>query len=437
MNRKILTTLVALLFSATILFANALGTLANSMNAGEWRELATTGLSQTFLETSGNNAANHSILQYAAKGMWDPATEQFFFLGSPHDNPYKFIIYSASNNTWRTGPLPNSCMNTGMYSGGCALHSYYYAAAVDNGKFYTYTGAAGGKIYSYDIAGNSWAAVSGNPIPLYGPTYGGCAYSPERQGFIYACGNVGVWFCSKATGTWSEVSLPSGMSWGYYQSFVHYNPVHHEILFGGGESGKQEVYKVSNSGTLAVTHLSSSPIPIGVGCGNVAIDPVTGKYIVCTGSQMSEFNSQTNQWATLSNLPPSEIRPEFIYEIANASVSNYGVIMYLTYSPAKVYLYKHSAGNAVEQLPMVQTGAAIHVDPNPVMTGGVVSIRASGALSKAEVYDLAGKLVFQSGSDAKTQGGIGWSTKNAPAGVYLVKAMVSGQTAVKRIVLTK
>jgi hypothetical protein len=79
------------------------------------------------------------------------------------------------------------------------------------------------------------------------------------------------------------------------------------------------------------------------------------------------------------------------------------------------------------------------VEPNPVGSGNSVTIRSSSALSKAEVYDLIGKLVFKANGEIyqTAQNSIVWNTKDAPAGVYVVKAMVNNQTAVKRIVLAK
>ena len=79
----------------------SLGTLAASLQAGKWAELPTNGLTPSLLE----NSPGFSIAVFADSGSWDPTTHQFFFAGSYHNAPNKFIIYRESDNTWRLGGL--------------------------------------------------------------------------------------------------------------------------------------------------------------------------------------------------------------------------------------------------------------------------------------------------------------------------------------------
>src|SRR5438552_18212931 len=84
---------------------SALGSLAASMQPGDWRQLSTNGFTQGLLEPCLDGA---NVFEYADNATWDPISRQWLFLGSTHGNCLlaKFIVYNDTNNTSRAEPLP-------------------------------------------------------------------------------------------------------------------------------------------------------------------------------------------------------------------------------------------------------------------------------------------------------------------------------------------
>ena len=72
-----------------------LGLLATTMKPGTWAELETSGYTDALLQAQG-----FTILDYADTAVWDPSSEQVFFVGQGHYSTLKFITYSAQANAW-------------------------------------------------------------------------------------------------------------------------------------------------------------------------------------------------------------------------------------------------------------------------------------------------------------------------------------------------
>jgi hypothetical protein len=423
--------LIIIIFITTIgVFPTVLGDLAASMKAGEWKELNTNGLSQEFLETY-KNMSNRSILQYAAKAQWEPSSKKFFFLGSGHSNAYKFVVYSDATNSWSTGPLPRSCMNYGHTNGGCDVHSYYNSSLDPVGGRFLYM--SGGQVYAYKVSSNSWSTItSQTPRDVL---YGGLAYFPETNLFLYTAGWRGTY--TSTGGSWTKMNVDLSV----ITNFAYYNPLHKMTLFGGGD-GNSRVWKIDT--TRKITQVSNSPAPIRVCSSVLTLDPVTKKYLVAyaTGG-FYEYDMAADKWSSLSSSVPSEVcssmKPDGCnWGVAAASVSTYGVNMFLLYNPAKVYIYKHSDASAVdaEGLANRGQGSVIHVQPSPYY-GGDLKIRLTGYSSKGtiQIIDMQGRSV-QSFDAGKR---ITWKRAKAlTPGVYIVKWMQgSRKIAARRMIVVR
>jgi len=312
---------------------------AEAMKPGEWKVLETKGMSREFLETRGYNAANVSILQYGNKAQWDPVFEKFFFLGSPHDNPFKFIIYDAGSNSWSSGPLPNACMDVGHYHGGCWVHSYYYSAIdPSKGKFYFYflNGIA-----EYDIAAQSWQQLPG-VIDNDLAKYGGLSFFPEKNEFVFVAGQYGLFRYDLALKQWRFVD---NFSMGDYHNISLYNPVKKLVLFGGGNNSRS-LFRASSPD--APVQLGDAPRDVVVCSSIVTLDPVSGHFLVCyDDGAFYDFDAVNDTWSILPGLP-SDLCNSIACNtgVIAAPIANYGVVMFVSYDPARVYLYKHAAGAA-------------------------------------------------------------------------------------------
>jgi hypothetical protein len=420
---KVKWTLFLLAVLTVISFATVMGDLAANMKAGDWKELSTTGLTRQFLETSGYNASNHSILQYAAKAQWDDKSGQFLFLGSPHDNPYKFIIYSEQTNAWRTGPLPKSCMNMGHNSGGCLVHSYYYSSKDPaKGLFFFWTVTS---VYAYNISNNSWTSVTPEITSKH---YGGLSYFPETNFFVVPQGWRGNQYYDIAAGKWSSL----GITLDSYHQFSLYNPVHKLVLFGGG-NGNTDVFKMDTSGS--VSRQSNAPNPIGTNNGTITVDPVSGMYLVIyQGSTVYEYDPVQDSWKRLSISPPSDFVNTYSpgKGYVAAPISAYGVIMFLLFSPPKVYLYKHAASSSILRNPHASPCPEITAYPNPFSSEMVISLENPGRHADISIFDITGKQVgcFKEIQNSE----IKWKSEGLTSGIYFIRAKI-GKRQLSRTVL--
>ncbi len=70
---------------------------------------------------------------------------------------------------------------------------------------------------------------------------------------------------------------------GPYHNLSSYNPVHHIMIFGGG-NGSQDLYRLDGDGTTA--RIADPPRTIGIGYDDVGnrsiltVDPASGDYLV-------------------------------------------------------------------------------------------------------------------------------------------------------------
>ena len=80
-----------------------------------------------------------------------------------------------------------------------------------------------------------------------------------------------------------------------------------------------------------------APFVIRISSTVTAIDPVSGDLLVISSEDKGKFHAldmKKNEWRQLPDAP--------ISEGASASIDIYGVTLYFSNRPTKVYLYKHA-----------------------------------------------------------------------------------------------
>jgi hypothetical protein len=210
--------------------AGAASTLTNSAKAwatNQWansqvRITAGTGLGQ--IRTVASNTA--TVLTVSAAWTTNPdATSQYslegnddfvYFLGN---NAVTMYRYSISGNTWTTlspGVARAGAPGAGM--GGSWVHSVSAAEwtaenAIQNGRYiYSMRGAAGALLDRYDIAANTWAAISYAPaVEVFGA---GTKYSYNKDRLYIQKDATGRWFyfdfAESAMQPWSTMTYTQG-----------------------------------------------------------------------------------------------------------------------------------------------------------------------------------------------------------------------------------
>lgn len=175
---------------ATNQWANSQLRITAGTGTGQIRTIASnTG---TVLTTSAAWTTNpDATSQYSIEGNDD----FIYFLGN---NAVTMYRYSVVGNTWSTlSPTVARAAAPGTGAGGSWVHSVSAADwtaenAIQNGRYiYSFRGGAGAQLDRYDIALNTWAAISYSP-----------AVETFTTGTKYAYNKDRLYLTKEATGRW-------------------------------------------------------------------------------------------------------------------------------------------------------------------------------------------------------------------------------------------
>ena len=351
----LLATLTSICGLASAQDGTAIGTLAESMQPGEWAELTTNNIGVLAAPGAGST---HSIQEYTTGGAWDPVNKVLYFIGSsdPHvaDDDGKFVTYTAATNTWTHLPDPSWFPGPGQVQ-----HSYdHHTFDPTRGTFY-YHPFQTRNIRALDIASGNWStAPTMNFESDWVVCCSGIEYFPERDSLIWnnldggGDGRSEILEWRIGANNWTVLSSTPSM--GNQHGFSTYNPIYGEIWMGGGipRGGRPNncsncTYKLDAAGN--VTELQQAPFDLaGIDKFSlITVDPVSGIYLIFTGpfhdtnpNQFWTYDIRNDSWARQdgSNVP---VFP--VWQSTVVSLPNYGVVMFPKYEAGSstVWLYKH------------------------------------------------------------------------------------------------
>ena len=161
--------------------------LATTIKPRSWGQL-NTGLTSEFLRTRPGGGGN-PLTQYANSAAWDPKTKQLLFIGAPHGEPQKFIIYKEEENFWREEKLFPCPLKD------CDTHGYDHSTIDFNNSHFYYRSQETKlirKTFRYDIASEQWDELPEIPLNLPAPSPKTTAmeYFPELGGLVVVAKNV-------------------------------------------------------------------------------------------------------------------------------------------------------------------------------------------------------------------------------------------------------
>jgi hypothetical protein len=323
----------------------SLGELAASLSPGSWGELEVDGAALgAYLESGGTSGK--SIFEYADKAVWDPIAYQLRFVGSPHYEAYKVLIYDDASGAFGEGPmLPGIPFDTVLVG-----HGYQHNAldpATGDSFYRPYNSA---DVYRYHAG--AWTALP--PIPGDSrQCCGGLEWFPERDGLLFVDGDWGVFFHDGEG--WSKLADTSvdeqpeltDRPMGDYSNVALYSPTAHAVIFGGG-GGSHLLYLYGADGQIRP--LAPAPIPIAVNETVTVVDPVSGNLLVLGADRsFREYDVLGEVWRALDGDAVPIFNGSYdppIFDIVGAPVSTYGVVVFLKYDfdRSKVFVYKHTGG---------------------------------------------------------------------------------------------
>lgn len=358
---KLLVAAALLSSSAAAFGQSALGSNATGMQPGEWRVLNRGGDASGYnfdllVSCAGSDCADN-ILNYAAKGLWNPNTREMHYLGQGHGGRlFKHISYSEATNRWALEAKPywDCSPSPTCYS---MVHGYEHST-IDPATGTIYARKFNStQMFKWVRSTKTWSELPTAPNPAVASAV---EWFPEMNGFLLVGGGQ-IHAFSEATRSWR--SLATDLPMGGYSNVATYNPVHKVAIVGGGD-GSRALYRVTASGS--VTRIADAPGGVGIYSGILTTDPVSGKVLLFTASgSVHEYDVPANRWSSLSSSIPlwAPDSNKIAYRVA-IPISTYGVIAFLTTywsdPTSQVYLYKHSPG----------TGAPVDTTP-PAPPAGV------------------------------------------------------------------
>lgn len=349
-------TLVALAFSAALFLprpaaATKLEDLVTNLSPGQWVKVDAVGMNDAFLKTGG---AGGNALGFSDSVKWDPATKQLFYIGMDHNevDGIRFITYRESDNTFEILPQPAFAASSGVN----AVHHEYDHTALDpyGRHFWFRFGFNSRTVYQYDIDQQNWTPLADNDELQYEQCCGGIDWFPELGGLVWVNGTEvagdpehfgGVF--QFTSGAWSRVGQAGVYPMGQYHTFAEYNPVHHVVIFGGGnDPGSHRLYKMDATST--VTPLPNAPISLGVNQAIHTVDPISGEYLIfTTDHQFWTYDVSTDEWKQQDAAGVPFWEPDL--RMGAGPISTHGVTVFYscTVSECGMYLYKHAAGSGI------------------------------------------------------------------------------------------
>jgi hypothetical protein len=359
MGPKILACLLSLACASAITGENggtpnrshALGRLAAAMKPGEWRELVTQGFDRELLHDTGKGGkpVGHHIFQYTNSIHWYPKTQELYFFGAGHMSKGKFIAYSAEKNAWRQLKMPERFEDREGGSYGGPNHGFE-STTIDLEEGILIRQLSGEKkgaprFDSYDIATGKW--VEPMPSPRSKPWHAATEYLPEMKTYVRyeVAGAAPLRRWDRAAKKWA--SLPcSGVARvrRNMAPVIEYNSVHKLMLFGGGQESNQ-LYTLSADGKVKAIARPPFKTVDTNGAMTVVADPVSGDFLLygketkrSKERKFFAYSVESDKWRPIPGKVGMEQKKG---NAVSASLVDHGVVLFCTYNPPKVWLYRH------------------------------------------------------------------------------------------------
>jgi hypothetical protein len=342
-----------------------MGQLAQSLSAGQWATLETTGLSGALTSTDNGDAgaaATGATCTYANSLSWDPVTQKLFFAGSdhyfgPHTTEHvKFVTFDDKTNNWSGSYSNHPAWWQDPISPYGVSHQYENNAfsASDRYFYCRHSSDDAQLIRRYNADTAVWDTLPTNSFENY-PTWSGCLRFFPGYGLIHvkpvgSSTTCEVYRWNEVTDTWSELATAFGYS-PDYSPVICYSPFANLMFFGGGSGTSLMWFKLTSTGV--VTRMNDVPIDF------------ISKYVVLTGSKyanyiyawgadgsMRRYDITLDSWTTIDAVNTNRFAPTVSDSGANAVhcclgtyVDSYNVTVIAKYNgnSSQTYLFKDAA----------------------------------------------------------------------------------------------
>ncbi|MBW2526709.1 MAG: hypothetical protein JRI23_21175 [Deltaproteobacteria bacterium] len=290
------------------------------------------------------------LFEYCENLHWDPASLRLFVMNSGHALPASLAIYDAVADHWSTEPTPREPQTTENRMG----HAYDHQTGPPGEYwFLTYNDdpALGGGLFRYLTDSGQWETVETEGYDSTDVYANVMTYFPERDSMVLFDRSAHLRELPLDTLTWSDLGGVGGL--GGVHVVGEYNPVHQELLFGGGNyPDTTAYYRMAPDGTL--TDAADAPAILSSTRSKLSVDPVTGDYLLLSwddGVALHALDPTEASWTTL-DIADETIRSKLEdadpNTLAIASISTYGAVLVVGFpgpwwqTQPMMLLYKHA-----------------------------------------------------------------------------------------------
>jgi len=345
---------------------SSLAQLAASMSAGSWARLSAANQNAVL----GVGSVSGSMIHYCNAMPWNPLARQIEIVAMDHNwGSLRYARYDEVSNQF-------VLVSPDIGFGSATQHGY------DHGVVNPYTG----DLYHRRIGDSSTttslsvsrkplgSAASFSAVRSVATNYsqiaiGACWWSGSfRNAGAQGClvlfnsgdafgkasdGQIAAydpladrWIFSK-TGM-APYCMTSGET---YHSVIKYSATRNVAVYGGGNDAPNKLWRLNADGSSTAMPDVPSGKAVGVQRGNLAVDPVTGNFLLLSAGQLWELNpSGAGAWTQLggTRTPPSAVGspgPGELDGVVSCTIPEYGVVAYITQTSqvgGTFHLYKHA-----------------------------------------------------------------------------------------------
>ncbi len=285
-------------------------------------------------------SANSNVLEYAAKGVYEPGRKKIRFLGGADPGWTQCLVYDEASNAWSTCPKPFNSVDSHVWDAEDIdpVTENVYTNNPRTNDYYEWNGSTWNSIRRDDQCGSA-----SQPTPSL-------TWDSRRNGLIiFADSPTGVCLWDKASNTWRSLGNPRAS--GPYQHMARFHPASGLVWLVDG-NGTSRHWKLGTDNSI--TALPAPPSGVTFGCCGangrfISYDYRTQRFVHAHPytNEFWDYDIVTDTWTRKGVRVPLNLG----FDTSNVegfatSISAYGgVILYVVargtgYDPV-AYLYKH------------------------------------------------------------------------------------------------
>jgi hypothetical protein len=342
---------------------SALSALAASMAPGTWAQLSVSNQNALL----GVGSISGTMVHYCNKMPWNPKSRKIEILAEDHNwGHVRYVQYDEATNQFVL-----VAADAGF--GSATQHGYDHNVVNPYTGDYYYKRAQMSTTAGTLGASRKLLGASGfSPLPTAATNYeqiavGACWWSGSFAGagsqgcfMVFNSGDsfgnandgqivafdplTNQWFFNK-----HGMAPFYSVNGSTYHSVMEYSAKKNCAVYGGGNEQPNKLWRLNADGSYTAMPNVPSGKAVGIQRGNLAVDPVTGNFLLLSSRELWQLDpSGAGTWTQLTGTrtPPAGVGvPNAPDGVISTSIPEYGVVAYITQTESTggtFFVYKHA-----------------------------------------------------------------------------------------------